>query len=108
MTLAVPKPVAAYFAAEAVKDADAISRCFAENGVVRDEGLDYRGRDAIRRWKAAADAKYNYVLAQLGVLVEQNTVTVRARLTGNFPGSPVELDHIFILSDNEIASLEIR
>jgi hypothetical protein len=35
-------------------------------------------------------------------------VTVRARLTGEFPGSPVELDHIFKLSGNKIASLEIR
>ena len=33
---------------------------------------------------------------------------VRARLTGEFPGSPVELDHIFKLSNNKIASLEIR
>ena len=108
MPLAVPKPVAAYFAAEAEKDADAISRCFTENGVVRDEGIDYRGRDAIRRWKAAANTKYNYVLVPLGVRAEQNKVTVRARLTGDFPGSPIELDHIFTLSNNEIASLEIR
>jgi hypothetical protein len=35
-------------------------------------------------------------------------VTVRARLTGAFPGSPVELDHIFKLSNDKIASLEIR
>jgi hypothetical protein len=37
-----------------------------------------------------------------------NEVTVRARLTGKFPGSPVELDHIFKLSNDKIASLEIR
>jgi ketosteroid isomerase-like protein len=106
MTLAVPKAVAAYLAAEAAKDAEAISRCFTEDGVVRDEGLDYRGRDAIRQWKAAADAKYNYVLVPLGVRAEGNKVTVSARLTGDFPGSP--LDHIFTLSNNEIVSLEIR
>jgi hypothetical protein len=34
-------------------------------------------------------------------------VTVRARLTGEFPGSPLELDHIFKLSGDKIASLEI-
>ncbi|MGH9528982.1 MAG: nuclear transport factor 2 family protein [Terriglobales bacterium] len=108
MTLAVPKPVAAYFTAEAEKDAYAISRCFTDDGIVRDEGLDYRGRDAIRQWKAAADAEYNYVLAPLRARTEENKVTVRARLTGDFPGSPVELDHIFTLSNKEIASLEIR
>jgi hypothetical protein len=35
-------------------------------------------------------------------------VTVRARVTGAFPGSPIELDHIFKLSNDKIASLEIR
>lgn len=108
MTFAVPEPVAAYLAAEAAKDADAVSRCFTEDGIVRDEGLDYHGRDAIRQWKAAADAKYNYVLAPLAARGEENKVTVRARLTGDFAGSPAELDHIFTLSSNKIAALEIR
>jgi hypothetical protein len=35
-------------------------------------------------------------------------VTVRARLTGEFPESPVELDHIFKLSNDKIVFLEIR
>ena len=108
MTLAVPKPVADYLAAEAAKDAIAISHCFTDDGSVRDEGHEYRGRDAIQRWKAAADAKYSYVLVPLGVHSDGNKVTVRARLTGDFPGSPVELDHVFTLSNDEIASLEIR
>ena len=34
MTFAVPKPVATYLAAEAAKDADAISRCFTEDGPI--------------------------------------------------------------------------
>jgi hypothetical protein len=108
MTLVVPEPVAAYLAAEAAKDADAISRCFAQDSAVRDEEREYRGRDAIRQWKTTADAKYNYVLVPLGVRAEGNRVTLRARIAGDFPGSPVELDHIFTLSNDEIASLEIR
>jgi uncharacterized protein (TIGR02246 family) len=108
MTFPVPEPVAAYLAAEAAKNADAISRCFAQDGAVRDEGREYRGRDAIREWKAAADAKYQYVLEMVDVRTLGDLVTVRARLTGKFPGSPVELDHIFKLSGDKIASLEIR
>ncbi len=38
MTLNVPEPVAAYLAAEEAKDADALSRCFTEDGTVHDEG----------------------------------------------------------------------
>src|SRR6266436_858269 len=51
MTLDAPEPIAAYLAAEEAKDADALSRCFTEDGTVHDEGRDYRGRDAIRQWK---------------------------------------------------------
>ena len=108
MALNVPEPVAAYLAAEEAKDADALSRCFTEDGTVHDEGQDYHGRDSIRQWKQAADAKYRYVFQTINVKTVGNLVTVRARLTGEFPGSPVELDHIFKLSGDKIASLEIR
>jgi len=33
---------------------------------------------------------------------------VLTRLTGDFPGSPVDLNHIFTISHDEIVSLEIR
>lgn len=36
MSIALPKPVAAYFAAEKKADADALARCFVEDGVARD------------------------------------------------------------------------
>lgn len=71
-------------------------------------GQDYHGRGSIRQWKQAADAKYRYVLQTVNVQTLGVLVTVRARLTGDFPGSPVEVDHIFRLSSDKIASLEIR
>jgi ketosteroid isomerase-like protein len=95
MALDFPEPVAEYLAAEKAKDADALSCCFTEDGTVHDEGQDYHGRDSVRQWKQAADAKYRYVLQTINVQTYGDLVTVRARLTGEFPGSPVELDHIF-------------
>jgi ketosteroid isomerase-like protein len=108
MALDMPEAIAEYLAAEEEKDADALSRCFTEDGIVHDEGQDYHGRDSIRQWKQTADAKYRYVLRMVNVQTFGDLVTVRARLTGEFPGSPVELDHIFKLSGDKIASLEIR
>jgi hypothetical protein len=40
--------------------------------------------------------------------LRENTVKLRARLTGNFPGSPVELDYTFMLANDKISSLEIQ
>ena len=108
MALNVPEPVVAYLAAEDEKDADALSRCFTEDGAVHDEGQDYHGRDSIRQWKRGVDAKYQYVLQTVNAQTQGDKVNVRVRLTGEFPGSPVELHYVFKLSNGKIASLEIR
>jgi hypothetical protein len=47
MSIELPKPVAAYFAAESAADASALARCFASDGVVHDEGGAFTGRAAI-------------------------------------------------------------
>ena len=106
--LKVPQPVADYLAAEQAKDAEKLALCFAEDAVVHDEGRDHRGRKAIQQWKEEADRKYRYILEPLDTSVAGDMVWVRARLTGDFPGSSVVLDHIFKLADDKIASLEIR
>ena len=85
---------------------DAVS--FAEDAVVHDEEQDHHGRDGIRQWKQGVDTKYRYVLEPLGAPVNADVVRVRPRLTGDFPGSPVEIDHIFRLANDKITSLEIR
>jgi SnoaL-like domain len=108
MKLDVPEPVAAYLAAEELKDAEKLALCFSDDGSVRDEGEVYHGREAIKEWKQQADAKYRYVLLPLHVHVQGDELIVRARITGDFPGNTVELDHIFKLSGDKIASLEIR
>src|SRR5258706_5694863 len=108
LALDVPERVWAFLAIEEVKDVEALSRCFTEDGIVHDEGRDYRGRDSIRQWKQEVDTKYRYILQTVNAQTHGDEVTVRARLTGEFPGSPVELDHIFTLSNDKIASLEIR
>jgi hypothetical protein len=106
--LNLPPVVVEYLDAERAKDADRLSLCFAEDGVVHDEGRDRRGRDAIRQWKAEVDAKYRYVPEPLAASAQGDTVTVHMRLTGDFPGSPIEVNQIFRLKRGRIASLEIR
>ena len=107
MSLTLPKPIANYLAAVEAKDTEMLALCFADDALVHDEGHDYRGVDAIRTWKRNADSKYQYVLEPLDASVSGPRVKLRARLTGNFPGSPVELDHTFTLANDKITSLEI-
>jgi SnoaL-like domain len=102
----LPPPIAAYFAAD-TSDANAVARCFSESAVVIDERREHRGRPAITRWKAEAIAKYHYTSEPLAVDASGLDVTVTARVTGNFPGSPVDLRYRFTLEGATIARLEI-
>jgi hypothetical protein len=106
MTLDLPQPVATYFTADR-SDGEVVSQCFTENAVVKDEGRTFKGRAAIRQWKADASAKYQYTSEPVACERRDGKVLVTARLTGNFPGSPVNLRYFFGLEGDQIASLEI-
>jgi len=102
----LPPPIAAYFAAH-TSDSHAVARCFSESAVVIDERREHRDRSAIARWSAEATAKYHYTSEPLGVEVSGPDVTVTARVSGDFPGSPVTLHYRFTLEGASIAKLEI-
>ncbi len=106
MPLSLPEPIADYFAADAT-DGRAVARCFTADGVVVDEKRTHRGREAIARWKTEASAKYEYESKPVAVDGRGDSIIVTAHLTGNFPGSPVDLRFAFTLAGNEIARLEI-
>lgn len=105
-TLKLPDPIAAYFAADQ-RSADAIARCFTTQAVVKDEGHTYTGLDAIQAWKAAASAKYTFTSEPFALEQEDGFHVVTSRVTGNFPGSPLDLRYRFRLERSLIASLEI-
>ena len=106
MTLDLPGPVAAYFAADK-EDGEAVARCFTEAAVVKDEGRTHRGRAAIQNWKEEASARYQYTCEPFACEQRDGNVVVTSRLTGTFPGSPVNLRFFFALQGDKITSLEI-
>ena len=106
MTLTLTTPIAAYFIADKA-DSEAVSQCFTENAVVKDEGHTYQGRAAIKKWKADASTKYQYTCEPCACEEKDGRTVVTCRLAGNFPGSPVNLRFFFELEDDKIASLEV-
>ena len=102
----LPEPIAAYFAADK-HDSEAIARCFTQDAVVKDEGHTYTGVTAIKQWKAESAAKYTYTSEPFAFERRDGVTVVTSRLTGNFPGSPVDLRFFFRLERGKIAFLEI-
>lgn len=106
MSIDLPSPIAAYFAADRARR-DEVAQCFAEDGIVTDEGRSHVGRDAIHRWKTGASTKYDYVSEPYAIEESDGRTVVTSRVTGNFPGSPVDLRYAFTLDGGKIARLEI-
>ena len=105
-SLSLPKPIAAYFAADR-GDGEAVSQCFTDNAVVKDEGHTHKGRAAIKEWKTDASAKYEYTCEPFACEEKDGETVVTSHLVGNFPGGPVDLRFFFKLGGDKIASLEI-
>jgi hypothetical protein len=103
----LPKPIALYLAAENSGDTSLFGQCFTGNAIVRDENETHTGLDAIKKWKAETKKKYQHTIEPLSVVQKEGKTIVTNRLTGNFPGSPIELDFAFTLSGDKIVSLEI-
>ena len=105
-SLNLPKPIAAYFAADK-GDSETLSQCFIKNAVVKDEGHTYKGRATIKKWKTNAATKYEYTSEPVACEEKDGIIVVTSHLVGNFPGSPVDLRFFFKLEGDKIASLEI-
>lgn len=107
MMMELPRPVSAYFRAD-LGDGVSVSECFAEDAVVIDEGNIYSGRDAIRDWKTDASSRYTYAVEPFALGKADGRTVVTAHLTGDFPGSPVDLRYFFVCKGDRIGSLEIK
>lgn len=101
MTIKLPPSIQAYFDADNARSPDAVAAAFTDDAVVRDAGEIRVGRESIRRWKVETDQKYSYTLT------EPLQTQVTGHVSGDFPGSPVDLRYFFVLKGDKIAGLEI-
>src|SRR5207245_5925963 len=106
MSVDLPTPIAFYIAAENRGDTEALADCFAEHAVVRDEGQTVEGLAAIKQWKAETKTKYQHTIEPLAAAQKDDKIIVTNRLTGNFPGSPIDLEFVFTLERDKMVSLE--
>ncbi|GAB7068528.1 nuclear transport factor 2 family protein [Mycobacterium hodleri] len=95
-----------YFKLAPAADPEPYFAQFAPDAVVEDEGLTYRGVDAIRSWRAAVP-KVSYDVRGVDTVADEHVA--RAEIAGEFPGSPVTLTFLFTFTeDGRVATLAIR
>jgi ketosteroid isomerase-like protein len=102
-----PTIIVEYFAAANSDDADRVAACFANEAVVHDEGRNIRGPGAIRAWAEETRRKYRYRAEVVRIEAAADGAIVTAHLTGDFPGSPIDLRYHFKFAGSKIIALEI-
>lgn len=105
--MTLPIPIQTYFAAHAPQDSAALAAAFAPDAIVQDEGAVHHGPDAIIAWWQAAKAKYRHRAEPLDMTAAGDKLLVRARVSGDFPGSPAVLTFAFGLTGDRIQDLRI-
>ena len=104
----LPESIAQYLACANRFDAAGAISWFTSDAIVRDEQKDHVGLPAIERWIAESSASAQPQAAPTQVEVRGASVQMTGRVTGNFPGSPLDLDYTFLLQDGKISRLTIQ
>jgi hypothetical protein len=104
----LPTPIAAYLDANARLDADGMLAAFANDAIVKDEGSERRGREAIKAWIESATIAARAVFAPDACRREGEDFVLEGPTAGDFPGSPIRFRFRLTLRDGEIACLEIE
>lgn len=106
MELTLPTPIAAYFGADN-RDGAAVADCFAEYAEVKDEGQSHVGKDAIQAWADNASKQYSFTSEPFACQEKDGAFVVSSKVSGTFPGSPVDLAYTFRIEGDKVAYLEI-
>lgn len=107
MPLALPPPIAAYVAANARLDLDAMLAPFASDAVLRDNDALHRGHAEIRTLFEQAVVPVKAVFTPDTALREDGRWVVEGLAHGDFTGSPIRFTYRFTLERDAIRVLEI-
>lgn len=103
-----PDVIARYFQAANAGNIEDARDCFAENAIVHDEGGTHTGRAHIASWVDDTTRLYQPKVELIQIREEPGSIIATALVSGNFPGSPIELDYTFALQGGTIEQLSIR
>ena len=87
------------------QDTAAFLACFAAGAIVEDEGKTHCGLDEIETWITTAFVETSPLLEVTGFNPTEAGSLITGIVSGNFPGSPVELHYHLTHDADRIAGL---
>lgn len=107
MSATLPDIIATYFEAVNAGDAKAASAVFTPFGSVSDERQIHQGREAVQIWCQDTIVRYRMQADVLSLADIGDHKVAVVRVSGTFPGSPLDFTYRFTLSDQGIEQLHI-
>jgi ketosteroid isomerase-like protein len=101
----IPEVITRYIEASNRFDATAAADCFCADAHVHDEGHDHRGQESIRNWISGTSRKYQAYAEVLRARGHADQWQLTVHTSGNFPGSPIDIDYAIVLRAGKIFSL---
>lgn len=103
----LPKVISDLITAQNNFDSVAYANCFAETGVMFDEGKIHTGRVEIEQMIDESNKKYKSVMKPLNYTENGLSGVLSAECSGTFPGSPIVLQFHFEIVDGQIQYLKV-
>ncbi|WP_143884513.1 nuclear transport factor 2 family protein [Chryseobacterium binzhouense] len=101
----LPKVITDLVMAQNSFSSTAYADCFTETAVVFDEGKTYKGKKEIQNWIDKANKEYQATMKPLEYSEKDHTL--KAEVSGTFPGSPLVLNYHYEFQEGLIKLLEI-
>jgi hypothetical protein len=108
MDIPLPQAIDTFVRAENSGNVEAMADCFAPYATVRENDQYLEGAPAIIAWRARMKKRHDHTLTPVAFRSSGGHATLRAELSGKFPGSPMTTNFHFTLVNDQIASLQIR
>jgi hypothetical protein len=110
--LQIPKPIAAFIEATNQRNTDAFLAAFTDNAVITDEGSEYRGIAAIKKWSDEKNIGAEIRLTPVDVIARDGKTVLTAEVNGNFDKTglpdPFLMDLHFTVDADKINGLNYR
>ena len=81
---------------------------FADTAIVHDESKEHHGKAEIKQWNEETNEKYKTQLKPIDFSSTEKESILTTMVSGNFPGSPIQLKYHFIIKDEKIRQLSIK
>lgn len=106
--MTLPDVLTRYFeSANCFQTVDACN-CFTADAIVQDEKRNHVGKEAIRLWLEETSQEYHPKVTVAHADVRGENIRLNVMVSGEFPGSPIELEYQIKLRDGKICKLTIQ